>query len=81
MKHNWDESKSYRLDLKTVFQRLRFCKNCGAFQIWTQDHEWMRVVRSYWFPKVGRCGPKAKEISIKQFKRCGMSIIWTKDGK
>lgn len=33
----------------------RRCTKCGAFQKQTQDHLWMRVVRTYWAPKVGRC--------------------------
>lgn len=45
--------------IRRPFQRIRVCTVCGKEQEWTQDHEWMRVVRSYWYPKVGRCHPVA----------------------
>lgn len=33
----------------------RLCETCGASQSREQDHEWMRVTRTYWYPRVGRC--------------------------
>jgi hypothetical protein len=63
MKHDWDESKSGRLEYGTAFQRVRFCKNCGAIQKEDDDHEWGRLVRRYWYPKVGRCSPAATKRS------------------
>lgn len=51
MAHQWENVKPEH----PMGAPERRCIQCGAFQKWTQDHLWMRVVRSYWSLKVGRC--------------------------
>ena len=68
MKHEWErhpDSESIRLPMRLV----RVCQRCGAAQEKSQDHEWGRVVRTYWYPPVGRCHDKATRRQVAQRMR------------
>lgn len=53
MKHVWTDHPPTQL----LGNPRRICTNvgCGAIQERTQDYWYMRVVRTYWDPLVGRC--------------------------
>ena len=59
MKHAWQRHPDSET-IRMPFRRVQVCANCGKEQTWERDHEWGRVVRSHWYPKVGRCPGRKK---------------------
>ena len=59
MRHDWEHVSRVAADLSGMY--LRRCKNCGAEQERTQDHNWGRVIGTRWLPLVGRCKGQMQE--------------------
>jgi len=48
MAHKWK-------DISNLLTEKRQCVKCQCIQTKVRDHLWMKVVKTYWFPKVGKC--------------------------
>jgi hypothetical protein len=56
-RHRW-EAIRHKSNLESFQKgRERRCVRCGVVQTMTQDHVWMRVTRTYWWPEEETRGP------------------------
>ena len=53
MKHEWSIVRKTQADFCKPDKRV--CEHCGSSQEYLNDQDWGRIVRRYWYPKVGRC--------------------------
>jgi hypothetical protein len=56
-RHKWEPVKPKNNADALMNGRHRCCVRCGVQQTMSQDHSWMRVTRTYWWPEEETRGP------------------------